>query len=122
MSHSFYNLVHLLGIFLLITGLAGMSIHAANGGTRQRSMTRRFTAILHGLGAFLILLGGFGMLARLGITSGLPGWIWAKLFIWILLGAAAVLPYRYPNLARPLAVGVPILALVAAWLAIYKPF
>lgn len=122
MSQTFYLLVHLLGIFLLLTGLAGVSVHAANGGTKQNSRTRKLTAILHGVGAFLVLLGGFGMLARLGITGAFPGWVWAKLVIWLLLGGAVVLPYRRPDFARIAIVLIPLLCLVAAWLAVYKPF
>ncbi len=122
MSQTFYLLLHLLGLVLLIAGLAGVSIHAANGGTKSGSNTRGLTAAMHGLGAFLLLLGGFGMLAKMGIMSDLPGWVWAKLVIWLLLGGAIVLPYRKPRSAR-LALGlVLLLVAAAAWLALYKPF
>jgi hypothetical protein len=124
LSHQFYNVVHILGIVLLVMALGGMALHAANGGTRRDNVARGLVAALHGIGAFLVLLGGFGMLARLGVMhgSGFPGWIWVKLVVWVLLGAAAVLPYRRPALARPLLFAVPALAAVAAYMAIYKPF
>ena len=124
LSHQFYNVVHILGIVLLVMALGGMALHAANGGTRRENAARGLIAALHGIGAFLILLGGFGMLARLGAMhgSGFPGWIWVKLVIWVLLGAAALLPYRRPALARPLLFVVPGLAAVAAYMAVYKPF
>ena len=124
LSHQFYNVVHILGIVLLVMALGGMALHAANGGTRRENAARGLIAALHGIGAFLILLGGFGMLARLGVMhgSGFPGWIWVKLVIWVLLGAAALLPYRRPALARPLLFVVPGLAAVAAYMAVYKPF
>ena len=124
LSHQFYNVVHILGIVLLVMALGGMALHAANGGTRRENAARGLIAALHGIGAFLILLGGFGMLARLGVMhgSGFPGWIWVKLVVWVLLGAAALLPYRRPALARPLLFVVPGLAAVAAYMAVYKPF
>jgi len=54
--------------------------------------------------------------------AGFPGWLWLKIVIWVLLAAAAALPYRRPSLAVPLLVAVPVLAGLAAWSAIYKPF
>jgi hypothetical protein len=70
------------------------------------------------------LLGGFGMLARLGIMHGLnfPGWLWVKLVIWGMLGAAVIIPRRRPTLSRALLFALPILGGLAAYMAIYKPF
>jgi len=47
---------------------------------------------------FLILLGGFGMLARLGL--GLPGWAIIKLLIWVALGAMTALINRQPKMSK----------------------
>ena len=118
-----YKLVHILGLALVMTALGAMSLHAANGGTRESNGARKLVGALHGIGMFLILLGGFGMLARLGIMHGgsFPGWIWAKLTIWVLAGAAAAIPARRPALARPMLVVVPLLAAIAAYLGLYKP-
>lgn len=123
-SHAFYNVVHIIGIAALVAALGGMALHGASGGTRATSAARPLIAALHGLGALLILVGGFGMLARLGVMhgAGFPGWLWLKIVIWVLLAAAAALPYRRPALAVPLLVLVPVLAGIAAWSAIYKPF
>lgn len=122
-SHPFYNVVHIVGIAALVLALGGMALHAASGGTRASSGARRLVAALHGLGALLVLVGGFGMLARLGVQhgAGFPGWLWIKLVVWGLLAVAAALPYRRPQLAVPMLVLVPVLAGVAAWAAIYKP-
>jgi hypothetical protein len=121
-SHQLYNLVHILGIVLAVSALAGAAVLAGTAGTRDVAGTRRMLAILHGVGAFLILLGGFGMLARLGIVQGgFPGWIWVKLAIWVLVAAALFLPYRRPAAARSLLLAVPILVAVAAYMALYKP-
>jgi hypothetical protein len=53
-----------------MAALGGAAIHAANAGTREASPTRRLVSLAHGVALLLILTGGFGMLARLGIVSG----------------------------------------------------
>jgi hypothetical protein len=42
-----------------------------------------------------------------------------KLAIWVLLAGAVALPYRYPALARPMLVLLPVLGAVAAWIGIF---
>lgn len=119
-SYFFYNVVHVVGIVLLMAGLGGMAMLGAT--TERPKALRRLVAVFHGLGAFVILLGGFGMLARLGLISGWPGWVWAKIVVWGLLAVAALLPYRFPRLAVPLLALLPVLGGLAAYFAIYKPF
>jgi hypothetical protein len=123
-SHQFYNVVHIVGIVLLAVALGGLALHALNGGTRQSNGARGLVAALHGTGALLVLVGGFGMLARLGFRhgGGFPGWLWVKIGVWLLLAAAVLVPYRRPALARPLFLALPLLAGLAAYMAIYKPF
>jgi hypothetical protein len=124
LPYTFYKVVHVFGLLLAYSAVGGVAVHAANGGTKAAAVTRRLTAVLHGAGAFLVLLGGFGMLARLGYTSGasFPGWLWAKLMIWVVIAIIVVLPYRRPSLAVPVLGGLPFLGALAAYLAIYKPF
>jgi uncharacterized membrane protein SirB2 len=124
LSHSVYNVLHVIGIILIMSSLGALSLHAVNGGTRDSNRARRLTAGLHGLGAFLVLLGGFGMLARIGFQHGsaFPGWLLVKIAIWLVLAVAVVLPYRRPALARPLLLLLPVLGGLAAVMAIYKPF
>lgn len=123
LSREFYNVVHILGIILLMSSLGGVALHAMNGGTSANNRSRHFTATLHGLGAACILVGGFGMLARIGFTHGemFPPWLLVKLMVWILLAAAPFLPYQRPHLARWLMLGLPALGGVAAFMGIYKP-
>ena len=103
--------------------IGATAIHALNGGTRQSNRARALVAALHGVGVLLILVGGFGMLARLGFRHGanFPGWLWVKLAVWVAVAALVVVPYRRPDLAKPIYVALPILAGVAAYMAIYKP-
>lgn len=123
MPHEFYNVVHIIGIILLVSALGGASVRAMTPSATDAPSTRRLLAILHGTGAFLVLLGGFGMLARLGIMqgAGFPGWLWVKLSVWTLLAVAIILPRKRPDLARPLLLALPLLGGLAAFMAIYKP-
>lgn len=123
MPYSLYKLMHYAGIFsmLVVFGLA--SAHALRDGARADRRARRGFAIAHGVSALLILTGGFGMLARLGIVQGgLPGWILVKLAIWLVLAGGIALPYLDRRFARLLPVAVPLAALAAAATALYKPF
>ena len=120
----FYEILHIIGIAMIFVAIGGVAVHAANGGTKSSSGTRRFVTSIHGIGALLILVGGFGMLARMGFLHGgsFPGWLWAKIIVWVILSAIFLLPYRRPTLARPLLVLLPLLAGVAVYMALYKPF
>ena len=124
MSYLTYKLVHLLGIFTLLVALAGMAAHAATGQKKDENNNYKTLLALHGLGALIALTGGFGLLARIGVTGNgiFPGWIWAKLALWVLLGALVALPYRRRTLARSLLFILPLLGFVGAALANYKPF
>ena len=122
-SRDFYEILHVLGIALMFSAMGAVAIDAAGGGSRKSAKNRGLVLAMHGIGALLILVGGFGMLARMGFMHGaaFPGWIIAKIVIWILLGTAIVLPYRVPSLAKPMFVLLPFLAGAAVYFALYKP-
>ncbi|MDQ3699050.1 MAG: hypothetical protein M3373_13665 [Gemmatimonadota bacterium] len=122
-SHQLYNVIHIVGIVLIMSALGGIALHSINGGTRQTNAARGLIASLHGVGVLLILIGGFGMLARIGLPhgGGFPAWLWVKIGVWGLLAASAFLPYRRPALAKPLLIALPVLGGLAAYMAIYKP-
>ena len=48
--------------------------------------------------------------------------MWGKLILWVLLGGLVALPYRNRGVARLLIFLLPVLGLVGAFLANYKPF
>ena len=124
MSYAAYKLIHLLGIFTLMVALAGMAAHAASGHGKTANANYKLLLALHGAGALVALTGGFGLMARVGVEHGVifPGWIWAKLILWLALGALIALPYRSRSWARGLLFLLPPLGLVGAYLATYKPF
>lgn len=122
MSYQFYKLLHLLGIFSLfgaLGGLAAARMGARSGGAGE---TRAFN-VLHGLALAIIFIAGFGMLAKLGMGS--PGtwgsWVWIKLAIWLLMGAALVAMKRAKGAAPTVLVFFTVLGAVSAWAALFKP-
>lgn len=123
MPYEVYKVIHLLGIFLLLISLSGMAVFAINGGAKKDNVWRVRLAISHGVGLFLVLLGGFGMLARLGITAfPWPGWVYGKFAFWLVFGGLIALATKNPKLGKIVYFLLPILAILTASLAIYKPF
>lgn len=121
LSSATYQLFHVLGIILVFMALGAVSLHAMNGGTRDSNTARALVAITHGVGLLLILVAGFGMLARLGMSGGLPGWVWMKVLVWLLLAGLIVVPYRKPEWSKAIWFAIPILGVVAAYSVFYKP-
>jgi hypothetical protein len=123
-SYTAYKIVHYVGLFLLVASLsAGLARLTAPGVGWETPdpWTRRLGAV-HGIALLLVLTGGFGMLARLDVTGSLPGWIWAKLTIWVVLGGLLALGRRRREWAPALLAGVPALAVLAGIIALTKPF
>ena len=120
MSYGFYKVVHILGLLMLFSGLAGMIVHAANRGQKAQNALRGALGALHGGGLILMGISGFGILAKLGL--GFPAWAIAKLGLWLVFGALASVPYRKPEWNGGLLWAAPLLGALAAYLAFYKPF
>ena len=112
-----YKVVHYLGIFMVVTALSATFARSAQEGAADP--WRKRLSMVHGVALFLVLLGGFGMLARL--DAGFPGWIMAKLGVWLVLGGI-VAARKSPVASVRALVLVPILAALAGWIAYAKPF
>ena len=126
MSLQVYQILHMGGFALVFVALGGMASFAMQSGGavvaegESAPARPKIWAILHGLGLVLLLVAGFGALAKLGY-KGPPGWALGKLGIWILLGAAPVIFKRAPQVAKPLVAALPLIAIGAAALAVLKP-
>ncbi len=120
-SYAVYKVMHLVGVLMVFLALGGVVTNAVVDG-RKHVGWRRSIAITHGVGMLLSLVGGFGLLARLGLVQGLPGWVWVKLAIWLFLGLTIGVLARKPAWAKPLWVLVLLLGGVSAYLAGSKPF
>jgi len=116
MPHSFYIFLHVTGLTLLALSLGGMAIH------RQSSSETRpkILSIFHGIGMLLILVAGFGLLARLSISFPWPLWVWAKLLMFLFLGGFPKMSEKFDA-----GIGMYIVAgaiIAAAAMGVLKPF
>ena len=116
MSLQLYKLLHILGLVLVFMALGAQAFHGANGGTKATNKVRGLVMGTHGLGILLLLVAGFGALAKLqSMSAGLPGWLHPKLLIWVLLGAAPAILNRKPEWGKIMWVALPLLAVGAAY-------
>ena len=88
MSYTFYNLLHLGSVLAL-----GLLLGALWGLYASPSPNKKLRALLlslHGLIMFLILLAGFGLIAKIKVPFPWPLWIYGKLTIWLALTLSPV--------------------------------
>ena len=110
MDSTTYKIIHLVGISALALGVGGMMAGGSN---------RKPFAIMQGIGLLVMLVSGFGLLAKLHL--GYPHFAIVKTVLWVVI---ALLPMIVRRLKLPLAAAMVIsLALVAvmAWLGVMKP-
>ncbi|MGJ8655171.1 MAG: hypothetical protein ACSHX6_01870 [Akkermansiaceae bacterium] len=109
MDYSVYKIIHYVGIFTLMFSLGSLF-----------TQYNKRAVMGHGIALLLIILGGFGMQAKLKL--GFPNWMIVKMVIWVIFGAAIVLAKR--NVLKGAAAWVVMigLAVVAAYLGFMKPF
>ena len=121
-SLEIYKLLHLTGIVLVLTGLVAL-LALKISGVAIEGANKKFAFLTHGLGLVLVLVSGFGLLARLGlIQTGFPGWAYVKLAIWLYFGGIMALIKRRGHLGWKLYLPLILVFMVAASVALYKPF
>ena len=118
MDISVYKTIHILGLVLVVMSLGGIIMHSINGGTKGSNSFRKVAMATHGVGLLLLLVAGFGMLAKLQI-HGFPVWIIIKLGVWLALGGVVGAAYKNPALAKKLWIVVPTLVLLAVIAGLY---
>ncbi len=121
-SYELYKIVHFLGIFMIFVSVGGVMLYTLNGGIKADNSLRKTAGITHGIGLFLVLLGGFGMMARISVQWPWPGWLYTKLVIWLVLGGITGLIYKLGTTGKGLWYVVILLGTIAAYMAIFKPF
>lgn len=113
MSYEFYKILHLIGLVTLYISLGALAYISLE--------KRKPFMIIHGVSTLIMLVAGFGLLARLGMASGMPTWVYVKIAIWLVLGATPVILKRKPQTAMPVTILSIALGAVAAYIAIMKP-
>lgn len=111
MSPQVYHIIHLVGVLCLFVGIGSF---LTSSGTDRPGMK------FHGIGLLLLLVAGFGMVAKMKLSYSSP-WVIAKIVIWLLLGVLPVLAKRRvlnPGVIVTLAI---VLGSVAAYLGYFKP-
>ncbi len=121
MPYEVYKVLHILGVMLLFVALGGAAMHGINGGTKEDNAGRGLVAASHGSALVIILVAGFGLLAKLGMASSMPLWVILKLVIWLLMGGVLVILNKQPKAAKALWFALPVLGALAAYLAVTKP-
>jgi hypothetical protein len=122
MSYQVLITTHVTGLALTFMGLAGVLGMKMSSETRPKQRWVFFAA--HGVGLLVLLVSGFLLAAKSGLMGGgqfLPGWVLAKLGIWILAGGATVLASRLSRYTVFVLLFFAVLVAAATWLAIAKP-
>lgn len=121
MDIQIYRLMHVVGLMMVFLGLGGAAM-IARGGHGKEYPGRKMPAATHGVGLLLLLVAGFGMLARLGIHWPWPGWVVLKVVLWVFFGGVSALFIKKPQLATPLWWVLVLLGGLAGYAAFFKPF
>lgn len=116
MTLELYKVLHITGLALLMLGLGALLV-----GPPQEN--RRMGMMLHGIGLIVMLVAGFGAMAKKGIMGPdeWPGYLIAKMGLFVVLG---VLPLLVRKDLVPRGFGWIVAALLvfgAAWLALVQP-
>jgi hypothetical protein len=121
MSMLSYKVIHIVGIMLLFTALGGLLLASRAGVTT--GVSRKMAGMTHGIALVLILVSGFGALAKIGLSNPAiwPGWLWIKALIWLIFGGVIVLIRRAPRSTPLLWWLLPLLGGVAVYLALQNP-
>ena len=112
MTYAFYSFLHIASMFLFVA----MTQRALAAPKARESKPLRITAVVGVIG----FVAAFGLLARTSV--GWPGWVIAKLVIWIAIAAIPGIVKSKPELAPKMTMVVIALVVAAVYLVVFRPF
>ena len=112
-------LLHILGIILVYSAY-GALIARGMLGSESRPL-RKFGAMTSGIGLLLILVSGFGMIAKLSYADYTSLWVLIKMGLFVLLGGMTALINRKPSLSQIWFWVIILLGLASIATVYYKP-
>ena len=113
MSYEFYKVLHLIGLVTLFASLGALTVIPPE--------RRKPFIALHGTATLIMMVAGFGLIAKLGLMANMGAWLYGKMLIWVVLGATPVILRKKPDMAFSILLFSLALGAISATLAIYKP-
>lgn len=108
----FYQFLHVASAFLL-AAVTFKVLAKPDPATRKRNL------MVAGIFAFTMLVGGFGLHARLELQW--YGWLIGKIVCWVVLASLAGLAYRKPEKTGALIWASRLAVLIAVYLVYFRP-
>lgn len=112
MSLTFYQLIHVVSVFVL----TALTFYLFAAPARARTAALVFSCIA----SFVAFYGGLGLVFKFGL--GWPGWVLVKIACWFVLTLLMALCYRERQWAGLLSVIATLAVIVAVLMVYLKPF
>ena len=112
MTALFYQILHVAAGFLLV----GFTFQAFASPTPEK---RKYVLMMSGIASLVMVVGGFGLLAKLGLKF--EGWVLVKIICWLVLSALAGYAFRRPMLAKALSLVAMLIVVLALYMVYAKP-
>lgn len=113
MNPVYYSILHVFALLVL-------TAHTFMAFANPAPENRKQTLIITGIASLLMLVSGFGMVAKL-YQNHIFGWMVVKMVCWLLFSAMAGMAYRRPQLRGAFALIGLTLLLVALLMVYLKP-
>ena len=114
MNPTYYYILHIFSLFVL-------TAHTFMAFANPLPENKKKTLMITGIAGLLVLISGFGLLAKLH-PGTFPGWVIVKLVCWLGLMALGGIVYRRTHLRGALALTTLSLILVAIVMVYVRPF
>lgn len=120
--YSVYKIIHLVGILMIFMSMGAAIANSLNGNSKV-DVWKKPTLFTYSFGLIIALVGGFGLLARIGVPHGqMPKWAVMKIGIWFIVATLLFVVGKKPSYAKSFWPLLIILGTTAAYLAGSKPF